>query len=194
VAAFEVALCGSFGLLSEENQELLGDDRQHFNVDTIELIETAPGTGRGKAFEELTNHDVVHGVGAVEDDTLFSQGFSKILSGLSFSSTSRPGRSTPKIEFQGTHQGHITLISERSDNQPEGVSQILIPIREVGLNAPDITIIINPVIPQLADPLKRSDVLHILFHHLFHHVLGMHINNDQRINSDFLLFGERLTH
>ena len=194
MTAFEIAFGWTFGFLPEKNQELLGDDRQHFDVDTIELVKTAPSTSRCESFEELTDHDVVHGVGAVEDDTLFGQGFSKILSRLSLTSTCRPCRSTSKIELQGTHQGHITLISQWRDNQPQRITQIFIPIGEIGLNTPDITIILNPIISQLTDPLKRGNILHILFDQLFHHVLRMHINDDQRIDSDFLLFGQGLAY
>ncbi len=103
MTAFEVALCRSFGFLAEENQKLLGNDREDLNVDTIELVEAAPGTCRGEAFEELTDHDVVHGIGAVEDDTLFGKGLGKILGGFGFSSTSGSCGSTSEVELEGTH-------------------------------------------------------------------------------------------
>lgn len=118
---------------------------------------------------------------------MFGEGLGKIFGGLSFSGTCRSSRSTSKVELERPHQSHVTLVSERSDNKPQRVPQILIPIREVGLNAPDVAVIINPVIPELADPFKGGDVLNVLLHHFLDHVLRMHIDNDQGVYCYLLL-------
>ena len=122
ITAFELHLSRAFGFLPEQYKELLGDDWEHFDVDSVKLIETGPSTGRGEAFEEFTHHNEVHGVGAVEDDTLFGKGFGKILGGLGFTGTCRSGWSTSQIEFKSSHEGHITFISQGRNDQSESVS------------------------------------------------------------------------
>ena len=53
-------------------EDLLGDDAEHFEVDTVELVETRPGTARREALEELAEGDVVQAVRAVEYHALLS--------------------------------------------------------------------------------------------------------------------------
>jgi len=56
-------------------QDLLSNDRQYFDIDTIELIEAGPSTSLGKPGEE-SSHDLdIQTIGAVEDDTLIGKGF-----------------------------------------------------------------------------------------------------------------------
>ncbi len=49
-----------FGI--SDSDELLGNDRKHFNVDTVKFIEAAPGAGLGQTREESTHHLVVQTV------------------------------------------------------------------------------------------------------------------------------------
>lgn len=42
-----------------DRDELLRDDRQHFDVDTVELVEATPSPGRREAGEETAHHFVV---------------------------------------------------------------------------------------------------------------------------------------
>ena len=65
---------------SEQYKELLGNDREHFNIDSIELIETGPSTRRGETLEEFGNHEMVHTIRAVKHNALFGKGFSEIFS------------------------------------------------------------------------------------------------------------------
>lgn len=45
------------GLFSlHDGEKLLCNDRQHLNVDPIELIKAAPGSGLGQPREETTHH------------------------------------------------------------------------------------------------------------------------------------------
>ena len=45
---------GLFGL--HDGEKLLCNDRQHLNVNPIELIKAAPGSGLGQPREETTHH------------------------------------------------------------------------------------------------------------------------------------------
>ena len=62
-----------------DGEQLLGDDRQHLNVDAVELVEAGPRAAHGQSLEKLAHHDVVHLRRAVEDDTLLGQRLRQIL-------------------------------------------------------------------------------------------------------------------
>lgn len=70
VTTLEIAFWRSFCFFSEKNEKLLSDDRQHFNVDTVKLVETAPGACWSQSLEEFADHDIVHWVWTVEHHTL----------------------------------------------------------------------------------------------------------------------------
>ena len=50
----QAAYSGDLGV--PDREQLLSDDRQHFNVDPVELVEAAPGTRLSKSGEETTHH------------------------------------------------------------------------------------------------------------------------------------------
>lgn len=50
-------------------EQLLGNNWQYFNVDTIELVETGPGTLLAKTWEQALHHLVVNLVRTIEHDT-----------------------------------------------------------------------------------------------------------------------------
>lgn len=58
------------GDASLDGEDLLGDDRQHLEINAVELVEAGPSTARREALEELAERDVVKTVGTVEHDTL----------------------------------------------------------------------------------------------------------------------------
>ena len=156
---------------------MLSNNRQHFNIYTIEFIETTPCTCRGKTFEEFTNHNIIHRIRTVEHHTLFCQSFSKILDRLCFTSSCWSSRCSSQIQLQSSHKSHIALISKRSNNQSQSISKILIAIREVGLNTPYKTIII-PVISKLTNPFKCTHIWYIIFPKFFYNIFCMHINDN----------------
>ena len=50
--------------------KLLRNDRQHLNVDTVELIKTTPGARLSQTGEESTHDLVIQTVGAIEHHAL----------------------------------------------------------------------------------------------------------------------------
>jgi hypothetical protein len=80
--------CGS--LLDDSN--LLGDDGQHFNVNTIEFVKARPCAGSGQSLEKLGHGQIVELIGTIEDNTLLCQRFGQILCCLCFTRTSGPSR------------------------------------------------------------------------------------------------------
>lgn len=50
--------------------ELLGDDRKDVFLNTIELVEAGPSTTGGESLEEFIHLNMIHLVGAIENDAL----------------------------------------------------------------------------------------------------------------------------
>ena len=66
-------------LCNLNGSNLLCHDRQHLNVNTVELIEARPGACTGQSLEELAHGHKVKLVGTVEHNTLDSHRLGKIL-------------------------------------------------------------------------------------------------------------------
>ena len=109
---FGVVHCFRFKQL----KQILGDYRQHFDVDSIELVETTPGSRCRKSFEEGCHHRVGHIAWAVEDDAMFCQSFGEILCWFSFACTCWAGWCTTEIQLEGTHESHVAFVCKRCDN------------------------------------------------------------------------------
>jgi hypothetical protein len=62
-----------------DSLHLLGDDREHLQLNSVELVEATPGAAAGETLEELTHGLVVETVRAIEHDTLTGEGLGKIL-------------------------------------------------------------------------------------------------------------------
>ena len=58
-----------------DGKKLLSNDRQHFNINPVKLIKTAPGPGLRQSREEPSHHLEVQPLGAVEYHALFRKGF-----------------------------------------------------------------------------------------------------------------------
>jgi hypothetical protein len=120
------------GLATEESlsdcQHLLSDNRQDFNIDSVELIEAAPCALLAEARKEATHHLVVNLIRAVEHDTEDADCFSEILSRLSFSGTSWTGRVSAKLDVEGTSDGDPASVSERRDDETGSGSHVLVAV------------------------------------------------------------------
>lgn len=64
----QVTNLGSFSI--PDSDKLLSNDRQHLDVDSVELVKAAPGSWLGEPGEEFPHHFIVETVRAVEHDTL----------------------------------------------------------------------------------------------------------------------------
>ena len=97
-------------------------DREHLDVDTVELVEAGPGARAGQALEELADHEVVHGVRAVEDHALFGQGLGEVLRGFGLAGAGGAGWRAAQVELERAHQRHVALVCERRDHEAQGVA------------------------------------------------------------------------
>ena len=124
-----------------QNQELLSNDRQHFDIDTIELIQTDPRSTLSQATKQFPHHLVIYLIRAVKHYTLDSHCLRQIFTGLSLASSSRTGRSTTQLESVGPRQREPTSIRQRSDHQTTRGTHVFITIGHGGIRMLDLTII-----------------------------------------------------
>lgn len=83
---------------------LSGHHRENLNLNTVELIQTRPGTSLCQPTEHLACHLVVHTITAVEDNDIPSQGLSKVLQQPSNSVSAVCNKAT-KPAVQATAKG-----------------------------------------------------------------------------------------
>jgi hypothetical protein len=139
--------------------DLLGDDRQHLKIDSVELIEAAPSSRGSKTFEELGHCKVIKTIGAIEHHTLHSNGFGEILDRLGLSCSSWSFWCTSIVEIFGSKQGSVASVGQLGDDQPWGVSKILVGIWDLGCDHLDHErVLLLPVVSKLRRPLEVIDV------------------------------------
>jgi len=168
VRPFESDLRFHSGFSSEELKEVLGDHREYFFIDAIKLIEAAEGASGSETLEIALYKEMVHTIGAVEDNTVLGQGFGKILGGLCLSSSCRTSGSTTEVKLQSSHKSHIAFISERGDHKTAGVAEVLVTVREAcdyALNPSlhGVILIKLPVVPELHDPFEGVYFRNLVF-------------------------------
>ena len=117
----------------------------------------------------------------------------KIFSSFCFTGTSWSLWCASVLQMLCTCKSNIAFISQRSNDKSECVTKVLITIRKVCLNASNVAIIVSPIVPQLAYPFKRTDISNICLDELFNYVLSMHVDHNQGVNRNLLLFGEWLS-
>jgi hypothetical protein len=74
-----------------DGEQLLRDDREHLEVDAVELVEARPRPSLRQAGEELFHHLVVQAIRAVEHYTRHRERFREILDTLRLSGSRRSG-------------------------------------------------------------------------------------------------------
>lgn len=111
----EERVLGGVGLLLSGGVEAVldlgGDHREHFNGDSVELVEASPGSSLGETHEDLGHGKVVHLIRAVEHHNLETEGSSEILGGLSLSCSGGTGGSSSHRQVEGLSEGDVASIS-----------------------------------------------------------------------------------
>jgi hypothetical protein len=96
---------------------LLSDNREHFKLDSVELIEARPGSARSKTLEKFTHLKVVKAIRAVEHNALSSEGLREILDSLGLSSTGRSLGGTTVVKVESTAESSVASIGKRCDHK-----------------------------------------------------------------------------
>jgi hypothetical protein len=76
-------------LRGEDRQDLLRNDREHLNVDTIELVEASPCSCLSKTTEHTTKRLEVESLATVHDDDVVTKRLAEILDCLGLTGTRR---------------------------------------------------------------------------------------------------------
>lgn len=179
------------------HQRVIGavrDDRQYLNIDSVELIEACPSTRGGETFEEFTNHNIVHTIGAIEDHTLLGESFSQILGSLCLSCSCWSCRCTSQIKLKSSHKSHVAFICEGGNNESESITQVFVTVRKVGLNTFNSAVIFFPIVSELGNPFKSIYVLNVELYQCFNNIFSMYINSNKCTKCDTLKLGQFLSH
>lgn len=112
----ELELFLAIGSGDLNREDLLSNDRQHFKINSIELIETTPRTTWCQTLEEFLHCLVVETIGAVEYDALSRECLRKIFYGFCFTCSCRSFRSTSVIQVDCTTKCAITSICQWSND------------------------------------------------------------------------------
>ena len=104
-----------------DGEQLLRDDREHLDVDPVELVEARPAARLRHAREELAHHLVVELVGAVEDDALDGDALGEVLGrlGLARACGARgPASLTCRPPVMVSQQRSVSGVITRRERQP----------------------------------------------------------------------------
>mmetsp|Transcript_20734 Transcript_20734/g.31850 ORF Transcript_20734/g.31850 Transcript_20734/m.31850 type:complete len:616 (-) Transcript_20734:4614-6461(-) len=169
----------------EDVLHLGGHHRQHFDGDSVELVEASPGAGLGQTHEDLGHGQIVHLVRAVEHHNLQAEGTAEILGGLSLSSSGGAGGSTSHRQVKGLSEGDVTSIGERGDDETAAVADVLVVV--VGHPIADArdtnSLLVLGVFElhvelELGLPDEHLLVLDLLDDEVLDHITLVHINGD----------------
>ena len=114
--------------------QLLGNNREYLDKDTVELIKAGPAALLSKAREVTLHHLVVDLIRAIVDNAKDSDGLGQILGRLCLACSGRAGWVSAELDVQGTRDGDPALIRERRDDETGSGSHVLVTIEEHGLN------------------------------------------------------------
>eukprot|EP00964_Phaeocystis_antarctica_P055483 scaffold32640_cov63-Phaeocystis_antarctica.AAC.1 len=180
-----------------DGEDLLRHDREHLEVDPVELVEARPRARRGEPLEELAHGDVIEAVGAVEDDALLGERLGEVLGRLGLARAGGALGRAAEHELDGAHERAVAAVGERRDDEPEGVAEVLVAVlgggRDhldedvarlravaqlgVGLAAGALGVIVDA---QLRDPVEVDRRLDAGLDHHGEHVAPVHVEGDHR--------------
>lgn len=85
--------------------------------------------------------------------------------------------------MKSSSESHITLVSERCNDQTRAVSKIFVSVSEpsVGLSTKYVFsfLLLFPVVSKLTSPVEIIDAVDSLLYQIPHHILSMHIQDDK---------------
>lgn len=106
-----------FKLGVSDDVDLGGNHREHFDFDTVELVEATPAASGDLTHQQFFNRFCVIAIRAIEHDTLSPANFGQILAALSFASSCRTRRIGSQFALEGRGNGEETTVGERCDDK-----------------------------------------------------------------------------
>eukprot|EP00960_Hanusia_phi_P047197 758288-Hanusia_phi.AAC.2 len=168
-----------------DGHDLLGDHRQHLDVDPVELVEAGPRSCLRQARKELLHHLVVQPVRAVEHNHRHRQRLPQVLNRLRLARPCWARRSSSEQEVERACQSHEALVGEGGDDEAGDDPEVLPAVEEHGVGLPHhhpvllADALLVPVVPQLADPGKVRDGGHLVGDEPLGDVPGVYVDDDE---------------
>ena len=194
VSPFEDEALHARGDRALDREHLLRDDREHLEVDAVELVEARPRARGGDALEKLGHREVVEAVGAVEDDALLGERLGEVLGRLGLARAGGAlGRAT-EGELDGAHQGAIAPVSQGRYHESERVAQVLPAVLDVRGDhlevqvGPDHAVGLRRVVveAELRDPVEVEARVDAHLAHHREHIAPVDVKGDHRTERDAL--------
>jgi hypothetical protein len=147
VVELECEFLISFNFVSEEGfanlQKLLGNHRQHLDLNSVELIETGPSSSLAETREESSHQNEIDLIRAIEHNAKNGNGFGQILGRLSLTGTSRAGGVSTELNVKGTSNGNPASVGQGGDNKTGSGTHVLTTVVQSGLNLLDNATVIR---------------------------------------------------
>ena len=154
--------------------------REHLGDEAVELVEAAPGPGRGEALEDVAHRPVIHLGRAVEDVHRLAQLRGQVLRGFRLARARRAGGRRAHREPARLRGGDVDAIGERRDHQAATVAEVLVAVRERGVADTDHAVVDVgvPVRAKLRHPLETRFVGFAVFDDADDHVARVRVDGD----------------
>ena len=166
-------------------QHLLRDDREHLDLDAVELVEAAPRARLAQPRENAADRLEVVAVGAVDDDDVVREVLAEVLDRLGLARARGPERVAAAVEELGREQREDAAVGERRDDEPPVVALVLVAVLEdaVGLAhaaQPELALVLREDEAQLRHPLEVRGGGALGLDQLLHHVAVVDLHRDER--------------
>ena len=99
-----------------------GNHAEHVLLDTVELVETGPGTAETQAFKDTAHRRGVNGLRAIEDNTLNAHVSGKIFDRFGFACACGALGLSPAHVFEGVGQSEVANVGQWGHHQPHSAA------------------------------------------------------------------------
>eukprot|EP00962_Isochrysis_galbana_P010416 scaffold2872_cov112-Isochrysis_galbana.AAC.17 len=178
--AFEDELLGVGRLGALNGEDLLRHDREHLEVNSIELVEASPRARGGEPLEELGHGDVIEAVGAIHHNALDGHRLAQILGRLRLAGAGWALGRAAEVELQRPHERAVAAVRQRGDDQAALHTHVLVPVEELGRDHAYTDALLGRVVAKLGQPVEVGRLRDTVFGHLYNHVTRVHVHYDER--------------
>ncbi len=176
---------------------MCGDDGQHLDGNTVELIEATPAAAHGETGENLAESDVVHLLGAVEDVASNTQVAREILRRFGLACTGGACGGATAEEAERLRESDVAAIGELRDDEATAQTDVLVTVCEFGVADLDDAAtavergLVAPVVAELILPSEALGVVGALFvDESCDDVAVVHFDGDEVLEHFTLVLGE----
>jgi hypothetical protein len=100
-----------------DHLDLLSDHREHFDTDSVKLVETGPAAALGETGEKAPHCFIIQRIRTIKNQTLNLQTLANILNGLGFARSCRPIRISAHTQRKRACHGQIAPVRQIRNDQ-----------------------------------------------------------------------------